>query len=169
MGLSERLHEVIECVTPATRRFVTLEEVTKIKSETWRTWWNRGGKASPDMIQEVARAWPSYALWLVAGITDELFGHIAPPSYTDNSGINMTRVYCAQEESRNYLKLKTELQAIVEAGTPPTEAHLWDLQALDRARWRQVKNNQLNDDEHPLNQSFGGAVLLRGKRIDSQT
>jgi hypothetical protein len=78
MSLSDRLRQIIEAVTPATRRFITLEEKTKIKAETWRTWWNRGGKASPDMIQEIGQTWPEYAFWLVTGITDFTHGHIEP-------------------------------------------------------------------------------------------
>jgi hypothetical protein len=30
---------------------MALEDATNVKPETWRTWWNRGGKASADMIQ----------------------------------------------------------------------------------------------------------------------
>lgn len=78
MNLSERLRQLIEAVTPPTRRFVALEEETGIKAETWRTWWNRGGKASADLIQAAGQTWPEYAFWLVTGIDDFYSGHTSP-------------------------------------------------------------------------------------------
>lgn len=78
MNLTERLRSLVERVAPATRRFVALEEATGIKAETWRTWWNRGGKASADMIQGVGIAWPEYAFWLVTGVDDSSHGHKDP-------------------------------------------------------------------------------------------
>ncbi|MCY0915289.1 hypothetical protein INH39_08450 [Massilia violaceinigra] len=78
MNLSERLRELIEVVTPPTRRFVALEEETGLKAETWRTWWNRGGKASADMIQAAGKTWPEYAFWLVTGTEDFFSGHTSP-------------------------------------------------------------------------------------------
>ncbi len=78
MNLSERLRHLIETVTPPTRRFVALEEATRIKAETWRTWWNRGGKASADMIEGIGAAWPEYAFWLVTGVPDLPHGHRVP-------------------------------------------------------------------------------------------
>lgn len=80
MNLSERLRQLIEAVTSSTRRFVALEEQTGVKAETWRTWWNRGGKASADLIQAAAQTWPEYAFWLVTGVDDFLNGHTSPPN-----------------------------------------------------------------------------------------
>lgn len=79
MNLSERLRQLIEAVTSPTRRFVALEEQTGVKAETWRTWWNRGGKASADLIQAAGQTWPEYAFWLVTGINDFYNGHTNPP------------------------------------------------------------------------------------------
>lgn len=78
MKIAARLREIIEAETPATRRFISLEEWTDIKAETWRTWWNRGGRASEDMIQAAAQTWPEYAFWLVTGVTDFEHGHVHP-------------------------------------------------------------------------------------------
>lgn len=78
MNLSERLREIIEKVTPPTRRFVALEEATQINAKTWQTWWSRKGKASADMIQAAGQAWPHYAFWLVTGIDDFNHGHTSP-------------------------------------------------------------------------------------------
>lgn len=86
MNLSERLRQIIEAVTSPTRRFVALEEQTGVKAETWRTWWNRGGKASADLIQAAGQTWPEYAFWLVTGTDDFYNGHTSPPtSVTEKS------------------------------------------------------------------------------------
>jgi hypothetical protein len=78
MNLTERLRALVGHIAPTTRRFVALEEATGIKAETWRTWWNRGGKASADMIQGIGEAWPEYAFWLVTGVDDSSHGHKDP-------------------------------------------------------------------------------------------
>jgi hypothetical protein len=78
MNLSERLREIVEKMTPPTRRFVALEEATKINAKTWQTWWSRGGKASADMIQAAGQAWPHFAFWLVTGVDDYRHGHTMP-------------------------------------------------------------------------------------------
>ena len=80
MSINERVRLVIETVTPPTRRFVALEDSTGVKAETWRTWWNREGKPSADMIEALAKAWPEFAFWVSTGIDDFAHGHIAPNS-----------------------------------------------------------------------------------------
>lgn len=78
MSLSDRLRRLIDVIVPPTRRFVTLEDQTGVKAETWRTWWNRGGKASAEMVQGVGQGWPEYAFWLVTGTSDLQHGHRSP-------------------------------------------------------------------------------------------
>lgn len=78
MTLSDRVRLLIEVVTPPSRRFVALEEDTGVRAETWRTWWNRGGKASADMIDGVSKRWPEYAFWIASGWSDTERGHLAP-------------------------------------------------------------------------------------------
>jgi len=163
MNISDRLRLVIEAVTPPTRRFVALEEATQIKAESWRTWWNRGGKASPDMIQTIARAYPEYALWIVTGITDQLFGHIAPSLYIDESGINMTRVFCGVSSSNNYLKSKIKAQMKKEKGVDPTIDDLYELSGLDSRRWDEVRANREEDDHHLPNTAM---TKLRGVDLE---
>lgn len=79
-SLGERLRAIAEHQTSATRRFKELELATDIASETWRTFWGRNARPSADMVEAVAQRWPQYAFWLATGITDPVFGHIAPPT-----------------------------------------------------------------------------------------
>jgi hypothetical protein len=78
--IRSRLLEVIKQVTDEARRFKSLEQMTKISGATWRTFWNRSGAPSGEMIEAIAARWPQYAFWLVTGATDPVAGHIAPPS-----------------------------------------------------------------------------------------
>ncbi len=79
---------IVELVCPPTRRFVTLHERTGIKAETWRTWWNRAGSPSGEMIEGLAKAWPQFAFWLASGIADVEHGHAAPPQYLGVEKVN---------------------------------------------------------------------------------
>ncbi|WP_409031366.1 hypothetical protein [Janthinobacterium sp. CG_23.3] len=82
MNLSQRLKLIVENMTPASRRFVALEEATQINAKTWQTWWSRGGRASADMVESAGKAWPQYAFWLVTGIDDFAHGHSSPEYLT---------------------------------------------------------------------------------------
>lgn len=77
-NIRERLIAIICNVTNENRRFKSLEEETHISAGTWRTFWNRKGGASGEMIESIARNWPQYAFWLATGATDPRCGHVAP-------------------------------------------------------------------------------------------
>lgn len=55
-----------------------LSEQTGIPSQRWRSVLARRQKATPVMIEKLAKRWPQYAFWLVTGITDVANGHRAP-------------------------------------------------------------------------------------------
>jgi hypothetical protein len=142
MSLSDRLRKLIELVTPATRRFVTLEDQTGIKAETWRTWWNRGGKASAEMIQGIGQGWPEYAFWLVTGTSDLRHGHRSP----DDEDA-MTRMH------GTYL--------------PRTAARDLFLKQLELARWCDENSWTIgqNDDDASYDSSIGEHTDQRAKQF----
>lgn len=107
MGLSDRLRKLIEIVMPPTRRFAMLEEQTNVKAETWRTWWNRGGKASAEMIQGVGQAWPEYAFWLVTGTSDLRHGHRSPDD--ENTMTRIHGTYLPRTAARDLFLKQIEL------------------------------------------------------------
>ena len=74
--ITERTKSLLAYKTSAAKRFKELEEITKIPSGTWRTWWNKNSKPSGEMIEAIARTWPECAFWLATGITDSAHGHI---------------------------------------------------------------------------------------------
>lgn len=55
-----------------------LAERTGVLSRRWRKVYAREQKVTSDMLQAVARLFPSYAFWLATGITDAVNGHLAP-------------------------------------------------------------------------------------------
>lgn len=79
-SITERLKKLIDHTLLPDRRFKALEELTKISSGTWRTWWNRNSKPSGEMIEAAAKIWPECAFWLATGITDPSHGHVSPDS-----------------------------------------------------------------------------------------
>lgn len=78
MNIRTRLIAIIQYVTEDARRFKDLEEATAISGATWRTFWNRNGGPSGEMVSAISRHWPQYAFWLATGVTDPYSGHIAP-------------------------------------------------------------------------------------------
>lgn len=74
-----RLLEIIKQGTDEAKRFKSLEQLTGISGATWRTFWNRSGAPSGEMIEAIATRWPQYAFWLATGGTDPVAGHVAPP------------------------------------------------------------------------------------------
>lgn len=76
--VSSRMKLIILAETPEKRRFPTLELLTGVSENTWRTWWRRGGTPSGTMVEGIARAWPHYAFWLASGLTDIEYGHRMP-------------------------------------------------------------------------------------------
>lgn len=53
---------------------------TGIASQRWRSVFMRRQKATPEMIEIIAKLWPKYAFFLATGITDTANGHTAPLS-----------------------------------------------------------------------------------------
>lgn len=119
MNLSERLRLVVETVTPPTRRFVALEERTEIKAETWRTWWNRGGKASADMIQAVAESYPEYAFWIATGVEDFAHGHTSPLPQGERS---VHRARRERTAARDYFAMLINQKKSKMDGATPTQS-----------------------------------------------
>lgn len=76
--ITERLKHLVTQCTSEAKKFKELEEATGITSGTWRSWWNRNGTPSGEMIEAVSQAWPQYAFWLATGIDDPKYGHHAP-------------------------------------------------------------------------------------------
>lgn len=56
----------------------TLDNLTGIPAQSWRSAYNRRQKPTTQMIETMAHMWPQYAFWLVTGITDATNGHVAP-------------------------------------------------------------------------------------------
>ncbi|MGU7815324.1 hypothetical protein [Burkholderia sp. AW49-1] len=82
-----------------------LAELTHTPSQRWRSVFTRRQKPTPAMIQDLARLWPSYAFWLVTGITDAVNGHIAPMTALTFP----ERVYSEDGSSRSYFQQSLEL------------------------------------------------------------
>ena len=81
--ITERTKNLIAYKTTPAKRFKELEEITRIPSGTWRTWWNKNSKPSGEMIEAIASIWPEHAFWLSTGLTDQVSGHIGIREWID--------------------------------------------------------------------------------------
>lgn len=112
--IAARLKLVVLAQTPDKRRFPTLEVLTGVSENTWRTWWKRGGTPSGALVEGVARAWPEYAFWLATGLTDVEYGHQIPELHISVVGYISNYPEGKLKEERilaiEYFKVCKELQ-----------------------------------------------------------
>lgn len=100
-----RLLEIIKQGTDEAKRFKSLEQLTGISGATWRTFWNRSGAPSGEMVEAIATRWPQYAFWLATGGTDPTAGHVAPPEAEDLLDDENTEI----PEATDYFQYQMEL------------------------------------------------------------
>ncbi|MCX4159301.1 MULTISPECIES: hypothetical protein [Paraburkholderia] len=77
-----------------------LAAYTRISVQRWRKVFHRRQRATPDMIEALARLFPHYAFWLVTGITDAANGHVAP----DNAQTFPERLYAQSDGASQYFR-----------------------------------------------------------------
>lgn len=77
-NLTDRMKTLVGLKTTELKKYKEMEELTGITAASWRSWWNRGGPPSGEMVEAVSAIWPEYAFWLVTGIDDYKHGHHAP-------------------------------------------------------------------------------------------
>jgi hypothetical protein len=77
-SITDRLVAIIDAQTLEARRFKALEELSGIAAVSWRKAYLRGQRPTSEMLEALAKTWPQYAFWLVTGITDPDYGHVAP-------------------------------------------------------------------------------------------
>lgn len=76
--IQKRFIAIINAETHKYGKYVVLEELTGIKTSSWRKAFNGGQKPSLIMLEAFVKVWPQYAYWLISGYTDSQNGHIAP-------------------------------------------------------------------------------------------
>lgn len=112
--IAARLKLVVLAQTPEKRRFPTLEVLTGVSENTWRTWWKRGGTPSGALVEGIGRAWPEYAFWLTTGLTDAEYGHRIPPLHISVQGYVSNYPDLTLKKDRTlaaeYFKVSKELQ-----------------------------------------------------------
>lgn len=118
--LRSRTMLLIEAVTSPARRFKELDEQTAVSGATWRSFWNReGALPSGAMIEELSRHWPQYAFWLLTGIADWEFGHMAP----------QTATYLPNEQREEAPAAAAYFRSRIKTENPPTPSQF--IQYLD--------------------------------------
>jgi hypothetical protein len=132
--IRSRLLEVIKHGTDEARRFKSLEEMTGISGATWRTFWNRTGSPSGEMIEAIATRWPQYAFWIATGATDPVAGHIAPPGASGVLESKNDEIPEAVEYFRYQLKLLQDTKPSVLDTTGLAEA----FELIDEAWQEQI-------------------------------
>lgn len=102
--IGERMKTLIREAIPERGRFKALEEVTDIKEKHWKNWWYGQQRPYELMIQSIARLWPEYSLWLIAGIDDPETGQLSAESVKPS---HEKRTYAGR-----YLRRKVEFDEL---------------------------------------------------------
>ncbi|WP_321859191.1 hypothetical protein [Paraburkholderia tropica] len=108
-----------------------LAERTGVLSRRWRKVYAREQKVTSDMLQAMARLFPSYAFWLVTGITDAINGHVAPAT----AQTFPERLHVDSPESSAYFRASIELEdRLFREGRVNAEDDAERLYAAERTR-----------------------------------
>lgn len=125
--LSRRLKEVVLATTTDYRRFKQLEDVSEVAADSWKSWFHGRQRPTAEMIEAAATNWPEYAFWLITGVSDAEYGHIAPGDE------GFPRKAQRKENSANLFRATIQLKAeAVKATTAYFEAEDLDLELCDR-------------------------------------
>lgn len=81
ISLTSRMKTLIDLRTDKRGKFVQLEELTGLPSESWKSFYYGKQRPNPDMIEALGCAWPEYVFWLITGFEDNEYGHVAPGDY----------------------------------------------------------------------------------------
>ncbi|WP_438391686.1 hypothetical protein [Caballeronia sp. DA-9] len=108
-----------------------LHGFTGISAQRWRKAFMRRQRATPDMIQAMAHAFPQYAFWIATGITDSTNGHIAPVNVESFP----ERLHAEDTASTRYFrKALTLMRRLCLEGHKATDDPTEQTGALERAR-----------------------------------
>lgn len=108
-----------------------LAERTGVLSRRWRKVYAREQKVTSDMLQALARLFPTYAFWLVTGITDATNGHVAPAT----AQTFPERLHVDSPESSAYFRASIELaDRLFREGRVNAEDDAERLYAAERTR-----------------------------------
>lgn len=73
----DRFRAVILTNTSDGRRWSELAAGSGIPATSWQKAYTGKQRPTVEMIEYVARSWPSYAYWLATGVTDARHGHVS--------------------------------------------------------------------------------------------
>lgn len=130
LDLRDRLNAVTAWALPDRGRFRVLQEMSGISQDTWKATWHRKQRPTSDMVQFVARAWPSCAFWLCTGITDQRHGHRAP----DGADTYPEAVITVRTGAARYFHQQIEMLARRDRSEPELYEHVLQLRALEASR-----------------------------------
>lgn len=136
--LRDRLKSVLRAGMPARGFFRTLEEASGISVDSWKALAYDRQKPSPEMLSFAFSRWPEMAFWLATGITDERFGHVAPPGIAVFDKGSTKPI----DKTVQYFQLATELARKERSGQSPGVADMARLNELMRQRLAQIDANQ---------------------------
>ncbi len=106
--------------------------------DSWKALAYDRQKPSPEMLSFAYMRWPEMAFWLSTGLTDESFGHVAPP------GVEVDERHSVKpnDKTAQYFQYALDLQRRMFAGQPAGVADMARLRELMRQRLDQISVNQ---------------------------
>lgn len=76
--MQDRLIVLIDHVADPRQPWSDLQAKTGISGQRWRSAYRRSQRPTSDMLEAIAKNWPQYVCWLVAGSVDIATCQMAP-------------------------------------------------------------------------------------------
>lgn len=76
-NIVDRFRKLIHANIDSSHRWAMLEAQTGIPATSWQKAFTLKQRPTAEMLEAVARIWPTNAFWLITGLTDAKHGHVA--------------------------------------------------------------------------------------------
>lgn len=77
--MQDRLIELIDHIADHRQPWSDLQAKTGISGQRWRSAYRRSQRPTSDMLEAIAKHWPQYVCWLIAGSV-EIASHQVTPA-----------------------------------------------------------------------------------------
>lgn len=147
--VASRLFDVIEKTTTKHRRNKQLAELTGVDSERWSAFGLGRQRPTAEMLEGIAKAFPSLCLWLMTGRDDK-----AHKQYDIDTYVALNKFKWNEILAKEPVELSPEEMLVVEveaarSNDPDYKTHYpLELLLIDEARQHNLTRNQVLEKWH---------------------
>lgn len=102
-NIVDRFRKLIHANIDSSHRWAMLEAQTGIPATSWQKAFTLKQRPTAEMLEAIARIWPTNAFWLITGLTDAKHGHVACAVGTADSFFP-ERQYATRKAAQQYFE-----------------------------------------------------------------